>query len=169
MARAVSTCPVPEFARLVLASIDDVFAQAMKIQNWLNQITKIFSKLQAWACFHCQHLRGTAANIRTGSKRLDLTRRPELRAALPECTESGGSQQAPDSRSGMFLFSSCEGTMLRWQVTLKTGDAPTINQALFSRSAVDSRLGSHALLRAWPCPVPDAAENGLPTELHPFT
>ena len=45
--KGLSGCPVPDFARLVLASIDDVFAQAMKIQNWLNEITRIFSKMQA--------------------------------------------------------------------------------------------------------------------------
>ena len=37
-------------ARLVLASIDEVFAQAKKIQDWLNHVTKLFTMLQARSC-----------------------------------------------------------------------------------------------------------------------
>ncbi|CAE7475397.1 RPOT2 [Symbiodinium microadriaticum] len=104
-------------SRLVLASIDDVFAQAMKIQNWLNQITKIFSKLQAPNAW--------------------------ISPVGLNCVQPYRNAQKAVVRSK------------RQTVTLKTGDAPTINQMRqrmgYPPNFIHSLDASHMMMVAESC------------------
>ncbi|CAE7469482.1 RPOT2 [Symbiodinium sp. CCMP2592] len=104
-------------SRLVLASIDDVFAQAMKIQEWLNQITRIFSKVQAPNAW--------------------------ISPVGLNCVQPYRDAQKTVVRSK------------RQTVTLKTGDAPTINKMRqrmgYPPNFIHSLDASHMMMVAESC------------------